>query len=161
MILLGFRAILLLFPPRFNYCKGAIWQALLRPQRAESIVDNSGKLFGFIILDLGINVHSYLAVFVSGQILNRLRIDARMDQIRDISMPKKMGCHIEIQTIGDMVPVDTFLPWLRLELLFDCLTVDVSVERPFLGAADFNIVPNALELRIGQRFAIAVSDDVF
>jgi len=83
---------------------------------------------------------------VSGQILNGLRIDTRMNQVRDIGMPQKVRRHIEVQTIGDVISVDAFLPWLRLELLFDCLTVDVPIDRPLLCAADFNIIPNALKL---------------
>ena len=103
-------------------------------------------LFGFIILDLGVDVHSYFAVFVSGQILNGLRIDARMDKVRDIGMPQNVRRHIEVQTIGDVISVDAFLPRLRLELLFDCLTVDVPIDCTLLCASDFYIIPNALKL---------------
>lgn len=69
-----------------------------------------------------------------------------MDQVRDISMTQKMGRHIGIEAIGDVITVDAFLPRLRLELLFDCLTVDIPIDRSLLGAADFDIVPNALKL---------------
>ena len=123
-----------------------IWQTLLCPKGVQSAVYNSGKLFGFIILDLGVDVHSYFAVFVSGQILNGLRIDASMDQVRDVGMPQQMRRHIEIEAISDVIPVDTFLPRLRFELLFDCLSVDIPINRSLLGTADFDVVPNALKL---------------
>lgn len=75
---------------------------------------------------------SYFAVFVPCQILNGLRINARVDQVRNIGMPQKMRRHVEIQAIGDVIPIDAFLPRLRLELLFDCLTVDVPIDRSLL-----------------------------
>ena len=70
------------------------------------------------------------------QILNGLRINARVDQVRNIGMPQKMRRHVEIQAIGDVIPIDAFLPRLRLELLFDCLTVAVPIDRSLLCAAD-------------------------
>ena len=66
---------------------------------------------------------------MSGQILNGLRIDTSMNQVRDVGMPQQMGRHIEIEAIGDVIPVDAFLPRLRFELLFDCLSVDIPINR--------------------------------
>ena len=48
---------------------------------------------------------------------------------------------VKVQAVGDIIPIDAFLPRLRLELLFDGLPVDVPIYRALLGAADFDIVP--------------------
>ena len=161
MILLGLGDFRFPFPHVLTTEKVQLSKPFFRLRRAQSLVDNGGKLFGFIILDLGVDVHSYLAVFVPGKVLNCLRIDTRMDQVCDVGMAQKMRGHVKVQAVGDVIPVDAFLPRLRLELLFDGLPVDIPVERAFFGAAYLDIVPNTLKLRIGQRTAVAVSDDIF
>ena len=49
----------------------------------ECAVHYSRQFLGFIILHLGINVHSNLAVLMAGQVLNGFGIDLRVDQIPD------------------------------------------------------------------------------
>ena len=45
------------------------------------------KFLWLIVLDLCINVHSCFAIFMSGKILNRLGVNARVKQICDIGGP--------------------------------------------------------------------------
>lgn len=63
---------------------------------AESLVYYRCQFSRLIVLHLGVNVHSHLAVLVPSQILDSLRINAFMNQIRDIGVPEKMRRHIEI-----------------------------------------------------------------
>lgn len=66
---------------------------------AESLVYHRCQFPRLIVLRLGVNVHSHLAVLVPSQILNSLWIDAFMNQIRDIGVPEKMRRHMKIQSI--------------------------------------------------------------
>ena len=50
-----------------------------------------------IILNLCVNVHSHLAVFVACKILYRFWINAFMNQVGDIGVPEKVRCHVKIQ----------------------------------------------------------------
>ena len=53
------------------------------------------------------------SVFVPSQILKSLWIDAFMNQIRDIGVPEKMRCHMEIQSIVDALVRSASLAKLR------------------------------------------------
>ena len=70
---------------------------------AESLVYHRCQFPRLIVLHLGVNVHSHLAVLVPSQILNSLWIDAFMNQIRDIGVPEKMRRHMKIQSIVDVL----------------------------------------------------------
>lgn len=52
-----------------------------------------------VILHLGIDVHRDFAVFVTCEILYRLRVHAGMNQIRNVGVSKLMRCHLEIEAI--------------------------------------------------------------
>ena len=56
----------------------------------------------FIILDPRVNVHSCLTILMPCQILNCLRVNARIEQIRDVGMPQQVRCYIEIQGIANL-----------------------------------------------------------
>ncbi len=53
----------------------------------KSTIYNPKQLLWFIILHLGVDVHSCLAVFMSRKILNRLWINSRIEKIGDVSVP--------------------------------------------------------------------------
>ena len=57
---------------------------------------------GYEVLDLGVNIHSCPAAFMSGQILNGFGVNTDVDQIRDISVPQLMRRDQEIHRIGDV-----------------------------------------------------------
>ena len=63
-------------------------------------INHAYKFLWFIILDLCVNVHSCFAIFVSGQILNRLGIDSGIQKIGDIGVAQLMGRYIKIQTVN-------------------------------------------------------------
>ena len=46
--------------------------------------------------DPRVNVHSCLTILMPCQILNCLRVNARIEQIRDVGMPQQVRCYIEI-----------------------------------------------------------------
>lgn len=62
----------------------------------ERCVHNSRKLFGFIILDLGVDVHRNFAVLVTREVLNRFGINRGIYQIGDICVPKLMRGNLEV-----------------------------------------------------------------
>ena len=72
-----------------------------------------------IVLHLGVNVHSHLAVLMPSQILHSLRIDAFMNQIRDIGVPEKMRRHMKIQSIVDALVRSASLTKLRRNGVMD------------------------------------------
>ena len=57
---------------------------------------------GFIILHLGVNVHSNLAVFVACQVLNSLRINLGVDQVRDVGMTELVRRNLEVHAVGNL-----------------------------------------------------------
>ena len=71
----------------------------------ERCVHNSRKLFGFIILDLCVNVHRNFAVLVAREVLNRFGIDRGIYQIGDICVAKLMRGNLEVQTIHHIAVV--------------------------------------------------------
>ena len=90
---------------------------------AESLVYHRCQFPRLIVLHLGVNVHSHLAVLVPSQILNSLWIDAFMNQIRDIGVPEKMRRHMEIQSIVDALVRSASLTKLRRNGVMDFLTI--------------------------------------
>ena len=67
----------------------------------KSTIYNPKQLLRFIILHLGVDVHSCLAVFMSCKILNRLWINSRIEKIGDVSVPQLVRGHIKVQRISD------------------------------------------------------------
>ena len=110
LIFRGFSAFCLKVAPLFNQENGATSHPKLLVQ---SSVYNAYEFFRLIILHLCINGHSCLTIFMSGQILHRFRVNTFMNQIRDISVPEKMWCHIEIQCIVDALVRSASLTKLR------------------------------------------------
>ena len=118
----------------------------------KSGIHNSQQLFWFIILHFCINVHSNFAVFVTRQILNRLRINTRMNEIRNIGVSQQMRTNIKVDTVYDLRTIGALLPCFWLKLLLDSLAVDISIDCSLLGTPNRDIPPYSLELRCGQRF---------
>ena len=79
------------------------------------------QLGRFIILDFGVNVHSHLAVFVSGKILYGFRINRSINQVRDISVTQLMRCHLKIHRIYQLRIVRLMLTKLRLYHMLNLL----------------------------------------
>lgn len=65
----------------------SIASVLRKVRWVKCLVHHIEKFFGLIILDLCINVHSCFAIFMSGKILNRLGINACIEQICDVGVP--------------------------------------------------------------------------
>ena len=80
-------------------------------------IDDGRKLFGFIILGFCVDVHGNLTVLMTCQILDRLCINSRIDQVGDIGVTQLMRRYCEVQAVHDIFPIYAFLPRLRLKLL--------------------------------------------
>ena len=116
--------------------------------RLQCAVHDLGKLRRPIILGLSVNVHSHFAVLMTGQVLDRLRIYAGMDQVGDIGVTQLMRRDLEVQAVNDVLAVHASLARFRLKLLLDRLPIHVLVQRPFLRTTDPDIVPDPVELRV-------------
>ena len=110
--------------PFFNYeffgPPGPASRSGVTGRRFQCSIYNSNKLFRPIVLYLGIDVHRCFAVLMTRQVLDRLRIHTGVDQVRDIGMPKKMRCHIEINRVNYIRPVVAALAEFR----FNCFLID-------------------------------------
>ena len=95
----------------------------LASRRFQRIINHADKLFRPIVLYLGIDVHRCFAVLMTCQILDRLWINSRIDQVGNIGVTKLMRSDRKVKTLYDVFPVYTFLPRLRLKLLPDRLPV--------------------------------------
>ena len=99
----------------------------------ERCVYNSRKLLGFIILDLGVDVHRNFAVLVTCEVLNSFRIDRGIYQVGDICVAKLMRGNLEVQTIHHIAVVSGLLSENRSDRLGDLLSVDVAYIGALLG----------------------------
>lgn len=107
---------------------------------------HAAKFFGLIILDLGVNVHSRLAVFVSGEILNRLGIDAGIQKIGDVGVTQLMWRHIKIYIVNNVRVVLLMTSQSWVERASDSLPIYIFVIYSFFRSPDGNIFPNSLKL---------------
>ena len=89
-------------------------------------MDYRCKLFWFIILYLCIYVHSYFAVFMSGEILDSFGIDGSINEICYICVPELMGCNMKIQRIDHIAVVGCLLSEDRLYGMDNLLSLAVS-----------------------------------
>ena len=89
-------------------------------------VHNRRKLFGFIILDLCVDVHRNFAVLVTCEVLNSFGIDRGIYQVGDICVAKLMRGNLEVQTIHHIAVVSGLLSENRSDRLGDLLSVDVA-----------------------------------
>ena len=96
----------------------------------ERCVYNSRKLFGFIILDLCVNVHRNFVVLVTRKVLNSFGIDRGIYQIGDICVAKLMRGNLEVQTIHHIAVVSGLFSENWSDRLGDLLTIDVAYRPP-------------------------------
>ena len=111
-------------------------------------IHNIKKLVWFIILHSCIDVHSCLAVFMSGKVLNRLGVNACIQEIGNVGMPQQVRGHIEVQAIHN-VGITFLMPsQARLNCVLDTLAVHILIIGTLLGRANDDVLPNPFELRI-------------
>ena len=97
---------------------------------------------------------------MSGKILNRLGINACIEQICDVGVPELVGCHFKIKGVDD--------PWVvflagsqgRLYRVLDALPVHIFIIGALLGGTDNNVLPHSFELRIRQGLSLAVGNHI-
>ena len=124
----------------------SIASVLRKVRWVKCLVHHIEKFVRLIILDLCINVHSCFAIFMSGKILNRLGINACIEQIRDVGVPELMGCHFKIKGVDDPWVVFLAGPQGRLYRVLDALPVHIFIIGALLGGTDNNVLPHPLEL---------------
>ena len=73
-------------------------------------------MFWFIILYSCIDVHSCLAVLMSGKVLDRLGVNTCIQKMGDVGMPQQVRCHIEVQAIHNVGIVFLMSSQTRLNL---------------------------------------------
>ena len=67
----------------------------------ESTVYHPKQLLWFIVLHLGVDVHSCFAVFMSSKVLDGLWINTSIEKVGDVSVSQLMWGHIKVQRISD------------------------------------------------------------
>ena len=118
------------------------------------------QLVRSIVFDLCIDVHCNLAALMACQILNRFGINRRMDQVRDICMPQLMGCYLKVQAVNHFPIVSGLFPQNRCNRMLHTLSIFVSVIYPLLCCSGNNILPKPLKLRVRQRIAIPIWNNI-
>ena len=126
----------------------------------ESTVYHPKQLLWFIVLHLGVDVHSCLAVFMSCKILNRLWINSGIEKIGDVSVPQLVRGHIKVQRISDFGLI--FLGHAQRwgNRVFDALTIHILIIVAGLGGPDNYILPYSLKLGCSQRLSVAVCNHI-
>ena len=115
---------------------------------SKSSVHYSSQLLRSIVLDFCVNVHSYLALLMSGEILNRFRVNRGIYQVGDICMPELMWCHLKIQTVHNLAVMARLLSKYRTDRFGDPLPIDISHISAFFRGTSNNVLPHSLELGV-------------
>ena len=111
-------------------------------------IHNIKKLVWFIILHSCIDVHSCLAVLMSGKVLDRLGVNTCIQKIGDVGMPQQVRCHIEVQAIHNVGIVFLMSSQTRLNSVLDALSVHILIIGTLLGRPNNDLLPDTFELRI-------------
>lgn len=88
-------------------------------------VHNRGQFFRLIILHLSINVHRNFAVLMPRQVLNRFRICAGVNQIRDICVAQLMRSYLKIKGVHHISIMRRFFSQLRRYRALNFLPIDI------------------------------------
>ena len=113
----------------------------------ESTVYNPKQLCWFIVLYFRIDVHSCLAVLMSGKVLDRLGVNTSIEKIGDVSVSQLMRGHIKIQRISDFGLIFLRHAECWCKRVFDALPIYILVVVSRLGGTDDYILPYPLKLR--------------
>ena len=118
------------------------------------------QLVRSIVFDLGIDVHCNLATLMTCQILNRFGVYRRMDQVRDICVPKLMGCYLEVQTVNYFPIMSGLFSQNRRDRMPDPFSIFIPVITPLLNCSGNDVLPEPLKLRVGQWIAIPIWNNI-
>ena len=126
----------------------------------ESTVYHPKQLLWFIVLHLGVDVHSCFAVFMSSKVLDGLWINTSIEKVGDVSVSQLMWGHIKVQRISDFGLI--FLRHAQRwgNRVFDALTIHILIIVAGLGRPDNYILPYPLKLGCSQRLSIAVCNHI-
>lgn len=102
---------------------------------------HSEKFLRLIVLHSSVDVHSCLAVFMSGKILDRLRINTSIQKIGDVGMPQQVRCHIEVQAIHNVRIVFLMPSETRFDRVPDTLSIYILIIGALFSRANNNVLP--------------------
>ena len=103
--------------PRLIRCSTFFWR--------KCFVHNRGQFFRFIILHLSINVHRNFAVLMPRQVLNRFRICAGVNQIRDICVAQLVRSYLKIKGVHHISIMRCIFSQLRRYRVLNFLPIDI------------------------------------
>ena len=83
---------------------------------------------------------------MSGKVLNRLGVNARVKQICNVGVPELMGRYFKIQGVDNPGVIFLAGSQRRLYRVLDTLSVHILIIGALLGGADNNVLPHSLEL---------------
>ena len=78
---------------------------------------------------------------MTGKILNCLRINRSMNQIRNIGAPQLMRSHLKVQTVNHISIVCRLLPQNRLHRMLYPLAIFIAIIAAFLCGTGYDILP--------------------
>ena len=94
------------------------------------------------------------------QVLNRFGIYRRMNKVGDVSMPQLMGCYLKVQAVNHFSVMSGLFSQDRCDSMLYSFSIFIPIIAPFLDRSRNNILPQPLKLRIGQRFAIPIWNNI-
>ena len=122
----------------------------------ESTVYHPKQLLWFIVLHLCVDVHRCLTVFMSGKVLDCLGINASIQKVGNIGMPKLMWRHIEVDGIYQfwIVLLMAAEGWGNSAL--NALTVDIPIDLDEIvqGAVSADPTREPAPLAVGNPQAV-------
>lgn len=110
-------------------------------------IHNAQQLFGAIVLNLCLDVHSYFTILMSCEVLNSFGINRSVNQVGDIRMTQLVRRHLEVQAIYHMTIMTSLLTEDWRHRLDDALSIDVA-HSISVQAANWNMVSDKNKAKI-------------
>ena len=98
---------------------------------------------------------------MSGKVLNRLGVNACIQEIGNVGMAQQVGSYLEVQAIHNVGIVFLMSSQARLNCVLDALSIYILIIGSLLGRSNNDVLPNPFELRIRQRLPFTVGNHIF
>ena len=86
---------------------------------------------------------------MSGKVLNRLGVNACIQEIGNVGMAQQVGSYLEVQAIYNVGIVFLMPAKARLDRVPNALSVHILIIGTLLGRANNDVLPYPFELRVG------------
>lgn len=128
--------------------KSFLWRDIL-PLRGKGTVDCCRNILGTIIFDLCVDIKRLLDIFMSSQILHRLRVHIGINQIGDVGTAQLVCLDLKIHAVDDCIVMGGALIQNRGDGALQLLSVfKITGIGARLGGANRDVLPQARKLRV-------------